>query len=78
MFFSKKYTITFLNSKWETIKSNIKLISVPQKSEYIYMDDKYYDVLNVVHSLNGKHQILVVIEETNSKYDVNSRLDKKN
>jgi hypothetical protein len=77
MFFSKKYTITFLNSKWEIVKSNIKLKSVPQRDEYIYMDDRYYDVLNVVHSINKNHEIFVIIEETNLKLDVNLGLNKK-
>lgn len=77
MFFSKKYTITFLNSKWEIVKSNIKLKSVPQRDEYIYMDNRYYDVLNVVHSINKNHEIFVVIEETNLKLDVNLGLSKK-
>ncbi len=71
MFFSKKYTVTFLNSKWEIVKSNIKLKSIPQRDEYIYMDDKYYDVLNVVHSLDKNHNIFVIIQETKLKIDVN-------
>ncbi len=71
MFFSKKYTVTFLNSKWEIVKLNIKLKSIPQRDEYIYMDDKYYDVLNVVHSLDKNHNIFVIIQETKLKIDVN-------
>jgi hypothetical protein len=70
MFFNKKYTATFLNSKWEIVKPNVKLKSIPQRDEYIYMNDKYYDVLNVVHSLGVKHQIFVLIEETKPKFDV--------
>jgi hypothetical protein len=77
MFFSKKYTITFLNSKWEIVKSNIKLKSIPQRDEYIYMDDKYYDVLNVVHVINKKHEIFVIIQETKLKFDVNLGLENK-
>ena len=78
MFFNKKYTVTFLNSKWEIVKPNIKLNSIPQRDEYIYMNERYYDVLNVVHSIDKNHQILVVIEETKPKFDMNLGLNKKN
>lgn len=78
MFFDKKYTVTFLNSKWEVVKSEVKLNSIPQRDEYIYMNDRYYDVLNVVHSIDKNHQILVIIEETKTKFEVNLGLDKKN
>jgi len=71
MFLSKKYTVTFLNSKWEIVKSNVKLLTVPQRDEYIYMDDRYYDVLNVVHMVNKNHQIFVIIEETKTKFELN-------
>lgn len=78
MFFDKKYTVTFLNSKWEIVKSDVKLNSIPQRDEYIYMNEKYYDVLNVVHSIDKTHQILVIIDETKPKFDMNLGLDKKN
>ena len=78
MFFDKKYTVTFLNSKWEVVKSETKLNSIPQRDEYIYMNDRYYDVLNVVHSIDKTHQILVIIEETKTKFDVILEQNKKN
>jgi hypothetical protein len=71
MFFSKKYSVTFLNSKWEIVKSNVKLISIPNRNEYVYMDNKYYDVLNVVHTISKNHNILIVIEESKVKIDLN-------
>jgi hypothetical protein len=78
MLFSKKYTVTFLNSKWEIIKSKIKLNVIPQRDEYVYMNDRYYDVLNVVHSIGKQHTIHIVIEETKTKFEVNPRPNKKN
>lgn len=78
MFFDKKYTVTLLNSKWEIIKSDLKLNSIPQRDEYIYMNDRYYDVLNVVHSIDKNHKILVIIEETKAKFDINFDKNKKN
>ena len=73
--FSKKYTITLLNSKWEIVKPNIKLISIPKKDEYIFMDNKYYDVLNVIHTIEKEHKILIIVEETKIKLDVNLGLN---
>jgi hypothetical protein len=69
--FSKKYTVTLLNSKWEVVKSNVKLISIPKKDEYVFMDNKYYDVLNVIHTIEKEHKILIIVEETKLKLDVN-------
>ncbi len=48
---------------------------VPQRDEYIYMDDKYYNVLNVVHSMGKKHNILVVIDETKPKVSLDKKKD---
>ena len=61
--FNKKYTITFLNSKWEVIKKDIKVVAIPRRDEHIWFGEKYFSVLSVVHSLTGKHDILVVIEQ---------------
>ncbi len=73
--FSKKYTVTLLNSKWEIVKSNVKLISIPKKDEYVFLDNKYYDVLNVIHTIGKEHKILIIIEETKLKLDVNLGLN---
>ncbi len=69
--FSKKYTVTLLNSKWEIVKSNVKLILIPKKDEYVFMDNKYYDVLNVIHTIGKEHKILIIVGETKLKLDVN-------
>jgi hypothetical protein len=77
LFFNKKYTVTLLNSKWEIVKSEIKLNTVPRRDEYIYIDDTYYDVLNVVHSIGKYHNILVIIQETKLKMNMHINLDEK-
>jgi len=78
MFFSKKYTVTFLNSKWEIVKSKIKLNVIPQKGEYVYMNNRYYDVLNLIHSIDNQHNIHIVVEESQIKFEVNLISNKKN
>ncbi len=61
--FRTKYTVTVLDSKWQVVKNNLKLSVVPRQGEYIYMDNKYVNVINIVHSVDLKHTIFVVVEE---------------
>ena len=61
--FKPKYTVSLLNSKWEPLKRNLKISIIPRRDEFIYFNDKYYIVLNVVHTLNKTHDIFVIIEE---------------
>ena len=58
-----KYTVSILNSKWHPIKRNVEMIIIPRRDEYIYMDEQYYEVLNVVHMLNEKQDIFVIVNE---------------
>jgi hypothetical protein len=62
--FNSKYLITLLNEKWEPLKK-IKVKSVPQVNEFLYFEDvqKYYRVINVVHQIAKKQNILVIITE---------------
>jgi len=61
--FKKKYTVSMLDSKWIPIKRNVKMSFVPRRDEYVWIDEKYFVVLNVVHSITTKHEIFVVVEE---------------
>lgn len=61
--FKKKYSISILDSKWIPIKRNVKMEVVPRRDEYIWFEDKYYIVLNVVHSITDKQEVFVVVEE---------------
>jgi hypothetical protein len=61
--FETKYTVSILNSKWEIVKSNLKLKVIPRQDEYIYLDEKYLNVLKVIHMLNEKQDIFIVIDE---------------
>ena len=58
-----KYTVSILNSKWHPIKRNIEMVIIPRRDEYVYMNDQYYEVLNVVHMLNEKQDIFVIVNE---------------
>jgi hypothetical protein len=61
--FKKKYSISILDSKWIPIKRNVKMEVVPRRDEYIWFEEKYYIVLNVVHSITDKLEVFVVVEE---------------
>jgi len=62
--FSTKYKVTLLDSKWNIIKKNVKLLVLPRRDEYVFFNNLYYIVLNVVHTLDGKQGIFVIINET--------------
>jgi hypothetical protein len=61
--FKNKYSISILDSKWIPIKRNVKMEVVPRRDEYIWFEEKYYIVLNVVHSITDKQEVFVVVEE---------------
>lgn len=61
--FGKKYTISLINSKWEYIKSNVNITILPRIDEYLYLNEQYYQVVNVVHRLGKKQEIFVVLTE---------------
>ena len=73
--FRTKYTVSILNSKWEVIKSNLKLSVVPREGELIFLDGKYVDVIKVIHMLNKKQDIFVIIEDLEQQPENNNLSD---
>jgi hypothetical protein len=67
-----KYTVSIINSKWEPIKRNIKIEVLPRKDEYLFFDEKYHLVLNLVHRLSEKHEIFIIIEEVAKMDSINN------
>jgi hypothetical protein len=65
--FSKKYNITLLDSKWNIIKSNVKLPTIPRRDEYVWHVNVYYRVLNVVHSTDDKKATFIIVEQFGDK-----------
>jgi hypothetical protein len=68
--FKRKYTVTLLNSKWGIVKRNVNFTIIPRKDEYVYLDEQYYEVVNVVHMLNKKQDIFVIINEVENKIQI--------
>ena len=58
-----KYTVSILNSKWHPIKRNLDMVIIPRRDEYIYLNEQYYQVLNIVHTLNEKQDVFIIVNE---------------
>lgn len=58
-----KYTVSILNSKWHPIKRNVEMVIIPRRDEFIYFENQYYEVLNIVHMMNEKQDIFVIVNE---------------
>lgn len=59
--FRRKYTVTVLDSKWNVIKNRLKLNPIPRKDELLFFDGLYYEVINIVHRIDEKQGIFVVV-----------------
>jgi|AntAceMinimDraft_18_1070375.scaffolds.fasta_scaffold191730_1 hypothetical protein len=60
--FKTKYNITLLDSKWNTIKTNVKFNYVPSRTDYVYIDEIYYKVLTVIHQMRVKQEIFLILD----------------
>jgi hypothetical protein len=65
--FSKKYTVTLLDSKWQVLGNKIKLDAIPRKDEFIWHSGLYHRVFNVVHSTEKKQGIYIILEPVGEK-----------
>lgn len=65
-----KIKINIIDEQWNTLKTNFKLKVIPRIHELMYLSDieKYYRVVNVIHNINDKQNITVVIEEYTDDY----------
>ena len=68
--FKRKYTATLLDSKWSVLKRDIKISAIPRRDEYIYMDNKYYEVINIVYRLAKNQDIFIIVEEVPNKIHI--------
>jgi hypothetical protein len=63
--FKNKNKVVLMDSKWSPIKLNVKFKTIPNKDEYIYFNEKYHKVVNIIHMLTNKQIIYIIIEEFN-------------
>lgn len=73
--FKNKNKIILMDSKWSPIKLNVKFKTIPNKGEYIYFNEKYHKVVNIIHMLTNKQIIYIIIEEFN---EIEAKFSKKN
>jgi hypothetical protein len=66
--FKKKYNISIIDSKWNVIKRNLELGFIPRNDEFIFYDDTYYKVLNVIHRVNSTQEIFIVVEKLENEF----------
>jgi hypothetical protein len=71
--FKLKYTISILDSKWQPIKRNLKLSIIPRINEYIFLNDQYHKVINVVHTFNKTQDVFLIIEEIVQEISVDNQ-----
>jgi hypothetical protein len=62
-FFKKKFSVTLMDESWNQLKINVKLKNIPRKDELIYLEnlETYYKVTSVIHYLNNKHGIFIIV-----------------
>lgn len=65
--FRKKYTVTLLNSKWEVVKRNLPFEVIPRRDEFIWFEEQYFEVVNVVHQIDKKQSIFVIVNQLTNK-----------
>ena len=71
-----KIKINLINEKWDIIKKDLKVKSVPRTHELLFLDitNKYYRVCNVIYNIkNNKDHIYVVIEEYIDDFKLNNK-----
>jgi len=62
--FKRKYNVSFIDSKWQSIKRNLDLEIIPRIDELLFFDGEYFKVLNVIHQfITKKQEIFIVIEK---------------
>jgi len=76
--------ITFLDEKWNIIKTDVKVSSVPTAHELVYLPDDggYYRVCNVVHNIvtktNKCDNIYVITEQHTDDDKLNEKKVRNN
>lgn len=61
----KKYSVSILDRDWKPIKEVVKVKHVPRTGELIYFEEggTYYRIIHVVHYLNKKQGIFIIVEK---------------
>lgn len=63
IFFNKKVKYTVLNKDWTVLFDNLAFKIEPRENELIFDGSIYYKVLNLVHDVDLKKNIIIVVEQ---------------
>jgi hypothetical protein len=61
--FKKKITVTLIDDKWNIVKNRISFTILPRVGEYIYFDDVYYEVLNLIHRMDDNKGVFIIVNQ---------------
>lgn len=77
MFFKNKHIVTLLDENWKIIKDKAELSSIPKQDELIYIEElnNYYRIIYVIHHLQPKHNVVLILKIFS--HDVKVNLQKK-
>lgn len=67
--FKRKYLVSILNENWDIIKDSVKLTVIPRANELLYISEYnlYYTVINVIHYLNDKQGVFLIVKPIKKK-----------
>jgi hypothetical protein len=59
----RKYSVTILDESWKVLRPDMRLSIIPRTGELVYLEEftKYFVVIKVIHYLNKKHGIFLII-----------------
>ena len=73
----KRIKVTFLDNEWKVLKTDVKMRSIPNIYELIYIteENKYYSVCNVIHNLKSDKcsEIFIIIEKYTDDYGLGDK-----
>jgi hypothetical protein len=74
-----KHSVSIINPKWEFIKKTINVKHIPRREDLIFIEDigKYFRVLNIIHTINKKQGIFIVVETLEQPQDSGEVLTKE-
>lgn len=60
-----RYSVSILDSSWNVMRPKVKVEHVPRIDELIYLesDSTYYQVKTVVHNINKRQGVFVIVEK---------------
>lgn len=65
----KKYSVSILNREWKVLENVLRIKHIPRSGEVLFYRGEYYRVINIVHYLNRKQGIFIIVDKLDGKPD---------